>query len=282
MKCKIYTFISTLIFIFALCAIFTRASLPASVEKNGIAMPVIMYHSILKDTELTGKYIITPETLRRDIDYLYNHGYTTVSVQNILDYIDNGTPLPEKPVMLTFDDGCYNNLFYALPILEEKHAHGIFSIVGKYTDDYSKSNEVNPSYSYMRWCDIKQMIDSPYAEIACHSYDFHSNNDGRNGAGRKNGESIQNYLDLFERDIKQFKEQCHAQTGFTPIIYTFPYGKYSKESFDVLNQEGFRVTFSCSEGINYITRDISCMKLVKRYNRPGGISSEEYFYNILK
>ena len=50
-------------------------------------------------------------------------------------------------------------------------------------------------------------------EIACHSYDFHSNNDGRNGAGRKNGESIQNYLDLFERDIKQFKEQCHAQTG---------------------------------------------------------------------
>lgn len=46
---------------------------------NGVDMPIIMYHSVLKDTNLSGKYIVTPDTLKNDINFLKNKGYTFVS-----------------------------------------------------------------------------------------------------------------------------------------------------------------------------------------------------------
>ena len=263
-------------------AMIGERAVPVFEDGGAVEMPVIMYHSILKNSEQTGKYIITPETLRRDIDYLYNHGYSTVSMQDLFDYIDEGKPLPEKPVMLTFDDGCYNNLSYALPILEEKKAHGVFSIVGKYTDDYTRSNEVNPAYSYMRWTDVNELLKSEYAEVGCHSYNFHSLTEGRKGARRNKGEDADEYLAIFETDLNRFNTAYYANTGERTQIYTFPYGAYSEESLEILKNTGIRATLSCTEGMNRITRNEKCLELIKRSNRPGGISSEEFFYTLLK
>lgn len=266
---------------FAAAATAYRGAIPALSGNKGAELPIIMYHSVLKDTELSGKYVITPDTLRRDIDYLYNHGYTTVSAAEVLDFIDGKAELPEKPVMLTFDDGCYNNYGYVLPILEEKNAHGIFSIVGSYTDSYSSSGEANLTYGYMRWSDVREMLKSPCAEVACHSYAFHTNSGGRSGAGRAKNESARDYKKAFRSDTERFGKRCAEETGFSPVIYTYPFGAYDKESLEVLSAMGYRITLSCEEGMNYITGDASCASLMKRYNRPSGISSEEYFRAVL-
>lgn len=45
-----------------------------------------------------------------------DNGYTTIYMQDLLDYINKQVPLPEKPIMLTFDDGYYNNYLYAYPL----------------------------------------------------------------------------------------------------------------------------------------------------------------------
>lgn len=251
-------------------------------ENKGVSLPVIMYHSILKDTSRSGKYTVTPQTLDEDIKYLHSKGYTTVSAAQLVDYVENNEPLPEKPVMITFDDGCYNNLFYAVPILKDNNARGIFSIVGSYTDEYSSSGEANPNYSYLRWSDVYDMYVSENCEIGNHSYDFHKSDAQRNGTKKNKNESAESYREIFARDTECLQEECYENCGFYPMIYTYPYGLYSEESFDVLKNMGFKVSFSCEEGINKITHDSDCLYLLKRYNRPSGESSEQFFRRIIE
>lgn len=246
----------------------------------GINMPVIMYHSILRDESRSGEYVITPQQLDSDIKYLYSQGFTTVSAAQVIDYAENGEPLPEKPVMLTFDDGCYNNLFYAVPILKDNNARGIFSIVGEYTDEYTASGEVNPNYSYLRWEDVYEMYLSENCEIANHSYGFHSRSAKRNGSKKRSGESAEEYKKIFAEDTRRMQDACFENCGFYPVIYAYPYGLYSEESFEVLKEMGFKMTLSCEEGMNRITRGTDCLNLLKRYNRPAGVSSEKFFEKI--
>lgn len=249
--------------------------------EESIPLPIIMYHSILKDTSLSGKYVITPNTLDNDIKYLHSMGYTTVSMAEVIDYVENNNPLPEKPVMLTFDDGCYNNLFYAVPILKNNNARGIFSIVGIYTEEYSKSGESNISYGYLKWNDIYEMYLSPNCEIGNHSYNFH-NTTSRKGSQKNSNESIEDYTRIFTQDTLKVQEECYNKCGFYPQIYTYPYGIYSNESIDIIKQLGFKASFSCVEGINSITHNNDCLYLLKRYNRPSGPSSSEFFRNIIQ
>ena len=256
-------------------------ALPTISTESGVELPVVMYHSVLKNTELSGKYIITPSQFEKDIEYLEEKGYTTISAQQLVDYVDNGTPLPEKSVMLTFDDGCYNNYEYVLPILKKHNAHGIFCIVGKYTDDYTGLNEANAAYGYMRWIDVYNMSSSDNAEIANHSYDFHKISNGRRGAGKKRRESKKEYQKIFREDTEKTQKECLANTGTLPFIYTYPFGEYSNDSTEVLKDMGFRISFTCAEGVNIITRDSDCLFLLKRNNRPDNIGTAEFFSKLI-
>ena len=88
----------------------------AEAAEKPIRMPVLMYHSINSKESKAGDYVITPAALRGDLEWLKQNGYQTVVVQDLLDYVEEGTPLPEKPVMITFDDGYYNNYLNAFPL----------------------------------------------------------------------------------------------------------------------------------------------------------------------
>ena len=257
------------------------SAVPAVNTDTGVELPILMYHSVLKDSELSGKYIVTPELLEQDIEYLEKNGYTSVSMRSVTDYVDNGTPLPEKPVMLTFDDGCYNNYEYVLPILEKHNAHGIFCVVGKYTDDYTSINEANTAYGYMRWIEVHNMSVNPHAELANHSYDFHRYGRGRNGSKKRANESGAEYKELFRADTQRVQNGFIKNSIDAPVIYAYPFGAYSKESFDVLKSMGFRATLTCNEGINIITRSPESLYLLKRNNRPSGISSEQFLGKLL-
>ena len=93
-----------------------------------------MYHSILKDASRTGKYVITPSRVEEDLIYLQENGYETVVVADLIAYVTDGTPLPEKPVMITLDDGYLNNLTYMLPLLEQYDMRAVISVIGLYSE----------------------------------------------------------------------------------------------------------------------------------------------------
>ena len=86
---------------------------------EAVFVPIIMYHSVKEHTGYDGDYAVSPETVENDLKYLKDSGYTSVSVSDIADYVYYNKPLPEKPVVITADDGFYNNYSDLLPIIEK-------------------------------------------------------------------------------------------------------------------------------------------------------------------
>ena len=129
----------------------------------------------LKQRRQGGKYVITPKTLEEVFAYLKAHGYTAVTISDLIAYQEGRKELPQKPVMITFDDGYYNNYSYAFPLLKKYDMKAVISVIGRYTDEYSASMEkMNNNYSQLTWDQIREMMDSGYVEFANHSYDMHS------------------------------------------------------------------------------------------------------------
>ena len=78
----------------------TGANTGATTEaKNEVKLPVVMYHLVTKNPKHIGKYGVTPDELEQDLAYLKSNNYNTVVMQDLLNFVNNGTPLPENPVM---------------------------------------------------------------------------------------------------------------------------------------------------------------------------------------
>lgn len=245
--------------------------------KADVELVVIMYHSVLKDTNRSGKYIVTPNEVEQDIRYLNSHGYTCVLPGDVIAYVYGKGKLPPKPYILTFDDGNYNNLTYILPILERNNAYALISVVGEYSESYSQTNEVNPAYSYLRWCDINELTASGRIEIGNHSYAFHKINCQRTGAKIAIGEDKEQYKKLFEADTERAEKLLYENCGLEPIFYAYPFGAYCEEAEKILAGKGYLMTFICEEGKNKLDKTPECLKLLKRYNRSGKEYTEDFF-----
>lgn len=279
MKLK-WTILFSIIFFTIISMMSNKNSIPVFNDISGIRLPVLMYHGISEDASKIGKYVISPQSLDEDMQYLKRNGYNTVSAHQLIKYVYLGEELPEKPIVLTFDDGMYSNKEYALPILEKYGYCAIFSVVGSYTDEYTENNIVNPDYSYLRWQDISEISENPLIEFGNHSYAFHSISQKRYGTKKNKNESLLEYVNTFYQDTEKMQSEFLSNCNFKPVIYTYPFGSYSKESLRVLKKMGFLVTFSCFEGVNTITRDEACLFMLKRYNRDGRLSSSAFFGRI--
>ena len=252
-----------------------------NLSTSEIRLPIVMYHSILKSR--SGDYIIHPDTFENDLKYIQNKGYSTINMSQLIDYVYNDTPLPEKPIILTFDDGNYNNLSYAVPLLHKYNMKAVISIVGAYTDTYTKSNEINPNYSYLRWKDISELMNDNCVEFQNHTYNLHSLKTGRKGCKKLASESTETYKTILSEDLKklqnEFKENCN---GYIPNTFTYPFGSISKESEQIIKDLGFKASLSCISGVNTIKKDPNCLYLLRRNNRVFGISTEQFFNKILE
>ena len=248
-------------------------------EREGIKVPIIMYHSVLNSK--SGKYIISPEELEEDFKYIKDNRYTAVTMTDLINYVYNDATLPEKPIVITFDDGFYNNYYYVIPLLEKYNLKAVISILGRYTDRDSAVNDTNINYTYLRWIDINILMLKGIVEFQNHSYDLHSTK-GRNGAKKKWTESLEEYKDALGKDVLKLQIEFKDICNYTPNTFTYPLGAISKESDEILKEFGFKATLGCQEGINYITKDKNCLYTLKRYNRSGNTTTEKFFNKIEK
>lgn len=202
-------------------------------------------------------------------------------MSDLIAYVYSDVPLPEKPIIITFDDGHYNNYGYAVPLLKKYNMKAVISIVGKYTDTFSKTDEANLNYSYLRWKDINSLISDGTIEFQNHSYNLHDTIHGRKGSMKKFNESYEQYKKILSDDLLKLQEEFRQNTGYIPSTYTYPYGAISKDSFNIIKQLGFKASLSCSSGVNYITKDPDCLYMLKRNNRNNKVDREKFFSNLL-
>lgn len=257
-------------------------ALPASNVLSSPQIPIIMYHSVLDDSKRISKYVISPNTLKSDFEYLKKEGFTPILSEDLIKFSNEGASLPEKPIIITFDDGYYNNYVYAFPLLKEFGFKGVLSIVGEYSAEFSEKDAVlNNNYSHVTFDMLKEMSESGLVEIACHSYDFHNISE-RKGILRKKGEDKSHYKELLIADTLKIEELISIKTGKKPLAYTYPFGAINNDAQEIIKNMGFSVTYGCEEGLNIVTSDKNSLLNLKRYNRDGKLSTEEFFGKILK
>ena len=248
-------------------------------EQEGIELPIIMYHSILKSAKVQTKYIVTPAQFESDLKWIKDNGYTSIFMSDLISYVYDGTPLPEKPIIITFDDGYYNNLVYMYPLLVKYDMKAVVSIVGSYSEIFSNSKDLNPAYAHLTWENIKEMSESGYVEFQNHSYEMHST-EVRKGCKIKAHESYDSYKKVFCADVMKTQLLLTEKCAITPDTFTYPYGYICDESEELLKELGFKATLSCYEKLNYITRDKNCLYSLKRFNRDSTLSTERFMSKI--
>lgn len=241
---------------------------------------ILMYHQVSENSSLWGDYVIPASLLKEDFEYLKNNNYTPIKIKDILDFTKGTKKLPEKAVVITFDDGQRSFLTKVVPLLEEYNYPAVVNIVGALTDLYTENGETNDKYAYLNWNDIKTLSQNPLVEIGHHSYNFHSLG-YRRGMGKIYGESNSAYSEIIKADIEKLNEKLLSNIGERPYILAYPYGIRNDILLEIAKDENFPVTLSCRESINKISVGDELFEL-GRFNRPYGKSSDIYFENIIK
>lgn len=151
---------TTLAFVYATG---TRAS--ATSSPFSLKVPVIIYHSVRPymegESQYQDLYDVTPELLEQELTYIEEHGYHPILMRDVDAYWRGATSsLPEKPVILSFDDGWKNQYDYAYPLLQK---HGMKAVFFIFTNpmDYKKDH-------WMSWDNIIE-LDRAGMEIGGHT-----------------------------------------------------------------------------------------------------------------
>ena len=241
-----------------------------------IPLPIIMYHHISENPAQLGKYVITPQELEQDLIWLRDNGWHSISVQQLLDWYDGTFVMPEKPCMITFDDGYESTLVYAEPLLAQYGFTGVTAIIGSICQQYTQQPDHNLAYSHLDWQAAAAMSQRGVLEVQYHSWDMHHLSP-RKGCSRQPGEAECCYRQALERDLEQFRAGCEANGVRLIPSVAYPFGAFSSETEAFFRQAGFQAAFTCQEQTNRLMGDPSELWSLGRYNRPHGVPIQTFF-----
>lgn len=250
-----------------------------AVSAKAISLPIIMYHQINPDLEASNPYTITPDILRGDLQYIKDNGYTTIKLEDLVNYANGEGSLPSKPILITFDDGYESFAEYGLPLFEEYEMNMVLSVVGSYIDVYTQTEDHNLSYSFFSWPALAELQQSPSVELSSHTFHMHSNQ-VRQGCTMLEGESLEDYSTAFNEDLATVEARFNQYFGYSPIAFAYPFGLNCKEASAILSQRGYQITFTTDQKINLLTGDPSELLNLGRFNRAPSID-RDYFFRAL-
>ena len=197
------------------------SSAPGAPVTYELRMPVLMYHHVVFNGEPCNEMTVTAGRLEQDLQWLAEHGYHTVLPRELA----AGRPLPENPVLITFDDGYRSNYDLAYPLLQKYQAKAAIAIM-VYMQDYWTG-------SFLSWDMCREMSASGLVEIGSHGYVTH-NLDTRmgnfvagqaNGVQRKENESDIDFQCRVLEDLRYSHQRIAVEVGVPPTYFAYPFGK---------------------------------------------------------
>lgn len=255
-------------------------------ETRTCRLPVLMYHHF--DQSSAEDTVVSVRRFREQMTALKEAGFTAVTLGQILDYVDRGTPLPKRAVLITMDDGYTSNLELAAPILEELGLCATVFVIGvnEGQEVYAHSGEplTPPRFSYE---EAAPWVEKGVLDLQCHSYDMHQLKSygfsGRDGMLPLEGEDGAAYAESLRADLAAFlaRREGRVDTDLTALAY--PFGFYEKRTDQLLAEYGIRLTFTVEERNNrLVIGDPGCLLGLGRYNVTDRISGKELVQKLLK
>lgn len=239
-----------------LCRALRLREQSAPARGDSVQVPVLMYHDI---SYLGYGYSKTPEVFRQQMQELKDAGFHTVFYSQLIDYVEKGTPLPSKPIVITLDDGYESNYQYAFPILKELGMKAEISLIG---------GAVQYSDWGLKWSEVQEMADSGLVSFQAHTYLMHDDTSaqgGRLGVLKSQGESWTEYVETLGADTVRILDTIEAKTGTRPVAFTYPRGKWNTMSEAIVTSLGCKITVTTKNGIAVANQgDTSSLHLMDR------------------
>jgi peptidoglycan/xylan/chitin deacetylase (PgdA/CDA1 family) len=191
--------------------------------------PILIYHSVRpyieSDSPAVRRYIATPDTLEKELAYLKDNGYTSVTFDDLASRLTKGTALPQKPVILSFDDNWQSQYTYALPLLKKYGFTATFYIwvvvVGM--------------KHHMSWDEVRE-LSAAGMQIGCHTmtHPFLTR--------VKDDKALQ-------REILGAKQRIEAEIGKPVTSIAYPFGQYDERVVAAVREAGFTSARSTWPGV---------------------------------
>lgn len=225
-----------------------RQALAKMEAQAQVTAPILLYHHLSRTEEESGT-VLSPETFAHQMDLLAREGYHPVTFAQLVDFVRVGTPLPDKPVLITFDDGYLSNYEYAFPVLREHGFPATIFVIGSAVGHYEYYKDTQYRLTpHFGGAEIEEMTASGLVDIQSHTYDMHQWPPFEGGdRARANilpleGESEGDYIDALARDAAR-QDDLFARYGLEKsAALAFPAGQHVITADAVLNACGYRVT----------------------------------------
>jgi biofilm PGA synthesis lipoprotein PgaB len=251
-------------FLWALLLLLPSARATAAA---GEELTVLSYHEVVDPSRaLQPAYAVTPTDFVRQMDWLRNRGYRFVSVGDLLASREGKRPLPEKAVLITFDDGYQSVYENAWPVLRLFQIPAVINVVGSWleakgTVDFDGKSL--PRAQLITWEALKEMSQSGLVEVGSHSYDLHRGILGNPQGNLQPATTTRRWIPEERRyedeaayarrvrgDLERNEALIRKRLGKTSRVISWPYGRYNRVTREIAEKLGMRIGLTLDDGAN--------------------------------
>ena len=220
-------------------------------------VPVLMYHHFAETGD--GGTTVSAARFRDQMTALRDHGFSAVTLEQLLNYVEKGGALPEKPVLITMDDGYTSNLEIAAPILAELGLRATVFVIGinEGEDTYVHSGEplTPPRFSYE---EAAEWVERGVIDVQSHTFDLHQRvsygYSGRDGVLPLPGEEEAHYRQTILADCAAFAQRRQDRAATALLALAYPFGYCTRQADRLVAEAGIPMTFTIDEHVNLIRR----------------------------
>lgn len=245
----------------------TSAGTPPAADP--VPLLVLSYHDVRDDVEGDldpDRFAVSTARLVEQFDWLRANGYTPVDLDRLLEAREGRGTLPEKPVLLTFDDGLRSVYTRVFPLLEQFGYPALVAVVGSWMDagpdwrvDYAGRDLRREEL--VTWEELREMQASGLVEVASHSFDLHRGVRGNpwgnqqpaavtriHDAATGSYESEDRYRARIREDLERSARRIREELGRPPRAIVWPYGEFSGVTEELAAGLGMTVSLGLHPG----------------------------------
>ena len=232
-------------------------------KTNASSVPVLLYHHILPDAvKATNKWkdnniTIATSEFTRHMQIIKDSGYTVVTIDDLVEYVKGQRTLPEKSVVICFDDGYLSNTYYAAPILRKfGYRATIFTMIADFVNNSYQPDYYSDTLQHFSTYDFEPNKD--VLTVQCHTFANH------------NHLPTQSYNQIYN-------DLMACQTNYPTKYFAYPYGDYNATVIQAVKDAGFEAAFTT------IARNVTVGENLYEIPRYGITSpmSDQAFKNLL-
>lgn len=269
-----------------LCVLVAVVTVPRTPAAQTADVAILMYHAFTENEAETSSVCTLASEFERQLSALRDAGYTSVGYADLIEFVNGKGKLPEKPLLISIDDGYQNNLDLAAPLLEKYGFCANIAVIGVSIGHTTYKDTDIPIMPHFSLEDARPWIERGVLTVTTHSYDMHQiaavdGNDCRRGVLQMDGETESDYITALTQDYTRAQEQLAALPGKVLPVFTYPFGAYSELSERVLQEQGVQVTVTIADGANRLVKgEPETLRLLRRINVPAGMEPDALLSSI--